>query len=276
MLQKITLPRKPRPELLRKPVHENDARHVVEARDFELFDDAGNRIACLFSMDHWLERMTKVCRELPFAKGRRLAGVASGSCVVFGYTPKTAIQTAKQTCSKCAIHRNHPDLGDALIELGFEMSELMLKYAPEKHAHSKKCVEEILPQYRIPGCIFTSGIANKSSALAYHYDRGNFEGTWSAMLWIGEGFSGGGLILPDLDAKIPFRSGAVLLFDGQSELHGVTPIQYLSPEAYRYSIVYYSLRELKNCKSPEEERRMAQIRRTPTEMKRAGLLKEKS
>jgi hypothetical protein len=57
------------------------------------------------------------------------------------------------------------------------------------------------------------------------------------------------------------------MFDGQSVLHGVTPITKTNPDAVRYSIVYYSLQQIWNCLPLSEE--VARIRNLKTKRERA-------
>src|SRR5260221_500728 len=123
----------------------------------------------------------------------------------------------------------------------------------------------------MPGSVFTSGIINQDNPLQYHYDAGNFEGTWSVMAVFKEQVSGGHLILPEFNVKLACQDSSIVVFDGQSELHGVSPIRKMAEEAYRFSVVFYALEALCKCGTPKEELRRAQIQRTKVEMKRAKL-----
>ena len=53
------------------------------------------------------------------------------------------------------------------------------------------------------------------------------------------------------------------MFDGQGIMHGVTPITYESPLSYRYSIVYYSLKQMWKCLTIDEE--LVRIRNKKTQ-----------
>jgi hypothetical protein len=52
-------------------------------------------------------------------------------------------------------------------------------------------------------------------------------------------------------------------------LHGVTPIKRLSEDAFRFTVVYYSLKQMWNCETVRGEVDALRDRRTKTEQKRA-------
>ena len=74
---------------------------------------------------------------------------------------------------------------------------------------------------------------------------------------------GGRLSLPEYNLGLEIDDSTVTLFDGQKILHGVTPIQYLSPESYRFTLVYYSLSQMWKCTTPKEE--LERIKRVKTQ-----------
>ena len=104
----------------------------------------------------------------------------------------------------------------------------------------------------LTGSLFTTGSINKNSAISYHHDRGNLRGAWSAMLVVRRAVTGGDLVLPEYGCVLRLRDGDALLFDGQSTLHGVTPLS-VSPGGYRYTLVYYTLEQIWRCLAPLAE-----------------------
>jgi hypothetical protein len=68
-----------------------------------------------------------------------------------------------------------------------------------------------------------------------------------------KGVEGGRLCCPEFGIKFEIEDNTLLVFDGQSILHGVTPIKKLHPDAYRYTIVYYSLQQMWRCDTVNEE-----------------------
>ena len=73
------------------------------------------------------------------------------------------------------------------------------------------------------------------------------------MIVFKDGVEGGHLACPEYDITLECSDNSIVMFDGQNILHGVTPIQYVRKDAYRYSVVYYSLRQMWNCLTVDEE-----------------------
>lgn len=128
--------------------------------------------------------------------------------------------------------------------------------------------------YVIQDSAFTSGIINKNNPLKYHFDRGNFVDVWSNMLVFKHRIEGGFLSCPEFDIGFELKHNSLLMFDGQGILHGVTPIKRHGPESYRYSIVYYSMRQMWQCRPLGEE--IDRIRKKKTERERKRLEREKN
>jgi hypothetical protein len=61
------------------------------------------------------------------------------------------------------------------------------------------------------------------------------------------GVRGGRLHLPEFNVSFECRDGWVVWFPGWRYVHGVTPITKVEPDGYRISVVYYSLRGMKDC-----------------------------
>ncbi|MNI97695.1 hypothetical protein D3C73_1563920 [compost metagenome] len=60
------------------------------------------------------------------------------------------------------------------------------------------------------------------------------------------------MVIPQLDMAFKCSDNTVLLFDGQWLMHGVTDI-VKDANGYRYSIVFYNMKGMSKCLSPEEE-----------------------
>ena len=122
--------------------------------------------------------------------------------------------------------------------------------------------DKVLKEYKMRDTVFTSGIINKNNELNYHYDAGNFEECYSCMITAKNGITGGYLAMPEYDVNVEVLHGSVFLFDGQSILHGVTPIQKMGDDHYRYTVVYYSLKEMWKCLEFGDELARAKKRMT--------------
>lgn len=84
--------------------------------------------------------------------------------------------------------------------------------------------------------------------------------------------AGGHLRIPEYDATIGCRDGWAVFFAGYDLVHGVTPMQLTRPDGYRFSIVYYALKGMKDCFTAAVETRYARKRRTEREQSMAGRL----
>ena len=190
----------------------------------------------------------------------------------FGYSPRNPIFT-RENCQKAAITRHQPELMDGLTDIGVQLDALYKQHNPATYAAHSDMTDKVLADWKIPGTIFTSGNINKNTQLPYHFDRGNFVGAWSAMVTVRNNTGGGWLACPELDVEIRNTNGSLLLFDGQGLLHGVTPISYITKDAYRFTIVYYSMAKMWQCLTPLEELKRANKVRTAREINRAKDIK---
>lgn len=271
-MQELRLKKVPFDEkaLLRAPPKESDCEILANV-PCRIFDkDSGALVAVAVKGSPtrlFVNRLRKVKFPNPITAGRRLSGVSAGASLTFGFLPKRPIQINCQTCRSAAIYRDYPDVAKELTGLAQSAWNQLKEHNPDRWQHLKEKTAEILDCWKIPGTGFTSGIINKNTPLRYHYDAGNYEASWSAMMWACSGATGGALAIPEYNVRIKLEDGAWLFFCGQGAMHGVTPIRLLSKSSYRYSIVFYSNMEMRNCKSFAEEIEEAKRRRTVSESK---------
>lgn len=188
----------------------------------------------------------------------RLSGIQSTSRH-FGYTPPQPMRT-RWACQQAPFDREHPRASD-LLRAAFDMAdEVLRQHAPHAHELTHANVEgQVAPMWRIGSSAWTSGVINKTAALPYHRDANNIVKTWSAMLAARHDMQGGYLHLVDYDVWLSVPHGSISLFDGQSVLHGVSPMKPLSANARRYTMVAYARTAMKKCcpDGPAEARRAA-------------------
>jgi hypothetical protein len=79
---------------------------------------------------------------------------------------------------------------------------------------------------------------------------------------------GGYLAFPEFDIALKTSSCSLSMFDGQSILHGVTPIKKLKPSSVRYTVVYYSLKNMWSCETPQGEIERMRNKRLEIELSR--------
>jgi len=164
----------------------------------------------------------------------------------FGMAPRKP-QHRMETCRITTLATEEPAVHMTLVDVTNTLSQMVEKYVPEQFEHDKVVMEQVEEDWRISEkSLWTSGVVNKASALPYHRDRSNFE-TWSAMPVIRKQMRGGMLNIPAWNATVACRDGSVTIFNGFRYVHGVTPMKPVTKDAYRYSVVYYALRGMKDC-----------------------------
>lgn len=202
--------------------------------------------------------------RIKYEENTRTSGLKTRSRI-FGFNPRNAIR--KDFCSTTSLAIQQPREHAAVIKYGVQISQLYSQFTPEVYEkHMEITKAKVLDEWAIKDTPFTSGIINKNNPLKYHFDSGNFKNVYSCMAVFKRGTRGGYLSLPEYGVGVSLPHNSVFMFDGQSVLHGVTPITKDSPTDTRYSIVYYSLQQIWNCLPLSEE--IARIRNKKTERER--------
>ena len=186
----------------------------------------------------------------------------------FGYAPRLEIRN--QPCRKASLSMEQPLEHSVLLEAAEIASRCYRESFPDRAASHLELADKVLPDYRIGNTPFTSGIVNANNPLPYHFDRGNFRGVNSAMLGFKRDIEGGHLTIPELDLAFDIGDQSLLLFDGQSLIHGVTPFRRMSENAMRYTVVFYSLEGMWRCEPPGAEVRHFNKRQTLLAQSRAA------
>ena len=106
-------------------------------------------------------------------------------------------------------------------------------------------------------------------AIKYHKDAGNIKGSFSNVLILKEHCTGGELVLPDYRIALEQSDGALCIFKGQEEIHGVMPLKPYREDFYRASIVYYTLAQLQHCYPYKEEVTRLNIKKRERAVKRS-------
>lgn len=199
-------------------------------------------------------------KKIRYDTGMRSRGLKSQSRI-FGYRPR--LEMRQDYCSSTSLAQESPSEHAVICSAAKRIEGFYSKEAPTIYEKHKNEVEKkIRRTYRIADSVFTSGIINKNNPLKYHFDTGNFVDVSSAMLVFKGGSTGGHLSVPEYGVGFELKNNSLFMFDGQGILHGVTPIKKESPLAYRYSIVFYSLKRIWQCLEVDEE--LARIRRRKT------------
>lgn len=190
-------------------------------------------------------------QRIKYQKGQRTQGLVSTSRI-FGYRPRNEIRTP--FCSSTSMTEEHPTENALLCRLAQQLEEVYKVYNPTGYSkHQSESKEKIKDEWRMENSIFTSGIVNKNNPLKYHFDTGNFNDAYSMMIVFKGGIEGGYLCCPEYRIAFELPNNSLFLFDGQSILHGVTPIKRHTPVSYRFSVVYYTLKRMWECLEITEE-----------------------
>lgn len=187
----------------------------------------------------------------------------------FGYSPPQVMRR-RYGCSRSQFNRDYPEVIEHLSDFCSASESAFKEFAPEAHEETLDLVSEIAPAWRIRGTPWTSGIINKTAALPYHVDKDNVKGSWSAMILARRNVSGGLLHLAHYNVYLAVPHGSLTLFDGQSIVHGVTPMRVSGPNAQRFSCVVYAKRAMKRCcADPKDEIKRAMREATAAEDRRS-------
>lgn len=243
-------------ELDKKSVSENDFSTLID-ESIAILDESGKPIIVYLKIPELpTVEMVRALQSIEFEIRRRTKGLVSRSRI-FGYMPRETIR--KDYCTSTALARENADAHKTICNFGGILSKYYKEYCPSIfEMHMGLSQEKILDDWKIQDTPFTSGIINKNSAIKYHLDAGNIKKVYSNMVCFKRDCEGGHLSVPEYDIGLDIANKSVLLFDGQSIVHGVTPFHLRSNNAYRYTIVYYTLQQMWLCKPITEE--IARIR----------------
>lgn len=207
-----------------------------------------------------------------YGSSLRAAGMKNISRV-FGFTTRSTV-LQREACVPTSLSLESPETQLVLSNVANALGEYLLEQLPEIHEHDATTLQQVLPEWRMTEhSLWTSGVINQSSALPYHRDRANFD-SWSAMPVVRRGMDGGHLHMPEFGITVNCRDGWALWFNGYAHVHGVTPMQLRAKDGYRYSIVFYAKRGMKDCHTYAVEVGEARKKRMERESKMVNQTRE--
>ena len=213
-----------------------------------------------------LKNLRWAVKNIKYDVGERTLGLKSTS-KVFGYSPRLTLRY--DFCRLSGMGNDFKKQHKVITDFGIYLTELYEEFLPEDlKRHREKVYEKVIEEWVIDETPFTSGIVNKNNRLKYHFDSGNFKGVYSNMVVLKRDVDGGHLVIPSLDISLECSDGALVIFNGQDILHGVSGIEYQHKDAYRYSAVYYSLEQMWKCEPLDDELRRIREVKTEREKKR--------
>jgi hypothetical protein len=212
-----------------------------------------------------VEALRAAVLSIKYSTTRRLgAGGMQNASRTFGMQPRKAAHK-RESCRSTSLAEENPEAHATLVGMSDVLAEQFREYFPDRYAADKQTIDNVNPEWRMTDeAMWTSGVVNKSSQLPYHRDGFNFD-TWSVMPVIRKNMEGGYLHFPEFDVTVACRDGFTVNFCGHQWVHGVTPMKPTSGDAYRYSIVYYALRGMKDCFTYALETAQGAVKRTERE-----------
>lgn len=221
---------------------------------------------CLPATEPTLLRIGAALPAVPYQRQPRTAGLLA-TTRTFGYAPRVPMK--QDFCRKASLAFDAPALHDLIAGFAPTVDTYYRACHPALYAEHAAEVATMLPDWHIEGSVFTSGIVNQNNVLPYHFDKGNVRTVWSNMVAFRRGTEGGWLSVPAYGVGFEIANHSLLMFDGGALLHGVTPMRRVTKDAYRYTIVYYSLQGLWQCDTRAGELARIRQKRTEREFSRA-------
>ena len=186
---------------------------------------------------------------------------------VFGALPRVALRNDFCRFSNKTIEEK--ENFNKLFTFQKTLCEIYKKYLPELYENDLNTTKEMInDDYRLVDTPYTTANINVNHAIKYHRDSGNIKGSYSNVLILKEFCTGGELVLPEYKIALEQSDGALCIFRGQEEIHGVMPIKPYKENFYRASIVYYTLAQLKHCYPYKEEVSRLNIKKRERAVKR--------
>jgi len=216
--------------------------------------------------------LRRAVRAIRFGETLRQSSGLRNKSRTFGMAPRKMYQK-RESCRPTALAADQPEQHAVLVGLGDLLMGVMRDLAPEIVERDEVAMAPVEDEWRLSeGSTWTSGVVNNTTVLPYHVDGANFP-TWSCMPVLRRGARGGALSVPEYDLVVGCRDGWTVCFNGYELWHGVTPIHLVEADAYRISVVYYSLRGMKDCFTYAVEKSEGATRRTAREDGIAAALK---
>lgn len=153
-------------------------------------------------------------------------------------------------CNFASLLDENHYLHEAVINtLGTELTSTFKTILPQWYKIGKHFLQKanIHEDYLTPQSLWTSGIINCDSPHNYHLDGNNLNNVYSAMVTFKNDVIGGHLVFPNYGIALKTSNRSLTFFHGKGLLHGVSPIEPQSKNAYRYTIVLYAVKELSKC-----------------------------
>ena len=174
-----------------------------------------------------------------------------GCRLIFGALPRAPLRN--DYCRFSAHTARYPELYGTARNVVEGVSASYRDALPELYGEHMQAAEGVLPHWRFAGTPFTTLNVNVNFAIPYHYDSGNQRAHPSNVLVVKRGTLGAELLLPQYRVALRMADGDLVVFQGGKVLHGVTPLRKIAPDAYRASVVAYTMQGMEKCLCAADE-----------------------
>lgn len=236
-------------------------------------DETDEPIVGYFPMDREVaSELRRAVRAIKYGETYRGSTGLRNRSRTFGMAPRNPL-IRRNSCRPTSLAHEQPEPHAVVAETSKYLGEQLLEMFPEVFERDRETLRSLVDdEWRMAeDSMWTSGVINRTSTLPYHRDGFNFD-TWSAMPVLRRKVDGGHLHFPEYDLTVGCRDAWSVYFCGYRWVHGVTPME-VSDDGYRYSVVYYALRGMKDCFTYAVETATAQAKRTETESGHARKLR---
>ena len=237
-------------KLLKTTPKKNDCERIIK-NDTVIYENGEIVIIYKTIPAKEINRLKKLVTSVKYTKSARSNGTPT-QAAIFGSLPR--VPNRNNYCRVTADTKNQRKHAKDILDFSEIIDGIYKSLLPEQHELNLKIVNEnVDSSYLIKDTPFTTINFNVNHAIKYHKDTGNFKNVFSNVLIIKEDVIGGHLICPEYNLGFEQGDGALILFDGQKIIHGVTPIKQIHEKGFRASCVFYSLATMKNCYPYEQE-----------------------
>jgi len=237
-------------KLLKTTPKENHYKEIIKS-DTSFFLN-GECIGIYLNIDKGLlHSVREASKETKYVETYRANTLPTKSSV-FGALPRMAVRNDFCRLSNKTIEEKQNF--SKLFSFQEILCKIYKKHLPKLYKHDLKKVKELINEdYRLVDTPYTTANINVNHAIKYHKDTGNIKGSFSNVLILKKNCLGGELVLPEYKIALEQSDGALCIFRGQQEIHGVMPLKPYKENFYRASIVYYTLAQLQHCYPYKEE-----------------------
>lgn len=242
--------------------------HFDQVIDYDCDIYKAGKLVCAYRKlpSEQLDLLSACTAKAKCSKSSRTRGVNQMSAV-YGALPRVPVR--EDYCRFSALTRQQPEVFIGLSKVGKYLWKVYQEKFPEVAATFAEFADTIHDDWKKTGTPFTTVNVNKNFAIGYHLDAANYGGVFSNVLITKKNADGGYFVMPQFRLALSQSHGALVIVDGVTVPHGVTPIVPKSKNWERSSVVFYTLSNLQHCLPKADEIVRSKQKATERARKRA-------